>query len=194
MVCGSYADGTVKCWNSEWVSPPDPRQPFYQMAPGWSHGCGINMNASLQCWGARNPLENTLEGPWTAVSSAQEAFYSCAIRPDRNDSSVLCFLFATTFSPPLAGEFVDTVYCFGAGDSLVTSSPTGMLSQLSVSTNRACGLARYTDDPVGPLKCWGAGLPLPANLRPPMRMLVASTTATCGLLTTGNTVCWGTSR
>jgi hypothetical protein len=182
--CALLDDGSADCWGSfldiRDQVPVDAR--FLQISVGWGIACGITIDGHTRCWGDETLAIDVPDEPFVQISAG--ASHVCAIRPN---GTVGCW--ATPISPDDYGRAIP---------------PAGTFAQVSASVVHTCGIR--SDRTVA---CWGAGKTLQSdcsgsgNLIDHCGMAIAPQGTfdevatgvyhTCGIRTTGEVTCWGTS-
>jgi hypothetical protein len=172
----------IRCWSDKrTIFPPvavskmvDP----LQISIGYQHGCALNVDNTVTCWGQPGTMNAPPEG-LKAKSLAVAAYYNCAVKLD---DSVVCW----GINPPQPPE--------GLKAKMVTVIFHGglHLEEAKGGTRHACAI--QLDDTV---KCWGDNIEgttdVPANLGP-VKDIAASTYNTCAIKPDGQMVCWGTKK
>lgn len=195
-----------------WKTPSGDPIPFERVSLGRDHGCGLDSEGKVACWGAREyrwgePIPSRLpfHGAFSRVDSGA---FTCALA---TSGEIVCG--EGSFSPP-AGTFRDlavsqfavcgidlagAISCAGAPDSRapdLTDPPAGSYVSLTLSDFHGCAL-----DGAGGVKCWGAGepddddeFPNARQASPPtgrFEKVVAGSAFTCGLTSLETIECWG---
>jgi hypothetical protein len=145
---------------------------------GYDHGCVLNSDHTVKCWGQPGTMNAPPEG-LTAKSLAIAAFFNCAVKMD---DSVVCWGINPPQPPPgLKAKLVAAIF---HGSPKLPDAPKG--------TRHACAI--QLDDTVA---CWGDNIDgttvVPADLGPVKDVAVA-TFNTCALKLDGTPVCWGTRK
>jgi hypothetical protein len=172
----------ISCWSDKrTIFPPaavskavDP----LQIGIGYQHGCALNTDHSVTCWGQPGTM-NTPPAGLKAKSIAVASYYNCAVQMD---DSVVCW----GINPPqppegLKAKLVTVIFHAGLH-----------LEEAKGGTRHACAI--QLDDTV---RCWGDDIDgttdVPADLGP-VRAIAAATYNTCAVKPAGDVVCWGTRR
>lgn len=170
----------IRCWSDKrTIFPPtdvsravDP----VQIGIGYQHGCALNVDQSVTCWGQPGTMNAPPPG-LKAKSLAVAAYFNCAVKLD---DSVVCW----GINPPqppadLRAKLVTGIFHGG-----------GHLDEAQGGTRHACAI--QLDDTV---RCWGDNIEgtttVPATLGK-VRDLAAATYNTCAVKHDGELVCWGT--
>jgi hypothetical protein len=171
----------LTCWGHKdtFFPPANLDMDPVQVGIGYDHGCVLNADHSVLCWGQAGTSNKPPEG-LKARSLAVAAFFSCAIKQD--DDTVVCWGIAAPTPPPgLKAKLVAAIY---HGNNKLPEAASG--------TSHACAI--QLDDTV---VCWGTSvmgnLDVPADLGP-ARDLAVATSDSCALRMNGEPVCWGTSK
>ena len=172
----------IRCWSDKrTIFPPaavsrmvDP----IQIGIGYQHGCALNVDHSVTCWGQPGTMNAPPPG-LKAKSIAVAAYYNCAVQLD---DSVVCW----GINPPAPPE--------GLKAKLVTVIFHGglHLEEAQGGTRHACAI--QLDDTV---RCWGDNIDGTTDVPPdlgPVRDIAAATYNTCAVRPDGELVCWGTRR
>jgi len=170
----------LACWGHKntFFPPANLDMDPIQIGIGYDHGCVLNTDHSVTCWGQNGTMPNPPAG-LKAKSLAVAAFFQCAITMD---DSVVCW----GVNPPKPPE--------GLKAKLVAAifSSNLKLPDVLMGTRHACAIKM--DDT---LTCWGDNVEgttdVPANLGPVKDVAVA-TWNTCALKLDGTPVCWGTKK
>jgi hypothetical protein len=172
----------VRCWSDKrTIFPPaavaasvDP----IQIGIGYQHGCVLNADQSVTCWGQPGTMNAPPPG-LRAKSIAVANFFNCAVQLD---DTVTCW----GINPPqppadLRAKLVTVIFHAGLH-----------LEEARGGTRHACAI--QMDDTV---RCWGDNIDgtteVPADLGP-VRDIAASTYSTCAVRPDGELVCWGTRK
>jgi hypothetical protein len=149
-----------------------------QFAIGYDHGCVLNADHTVACWGQAGTMYAQPAG-LTAKSITVASFFNCAVKMD---DSVVCW----GVNPPLppAGLKAKMVAAIFHGSPKLPDAPKG--------TRHACAI--QLDDTV---KCWGDNVEgttdVPADLGP-VKDIATATFNSCALKLDGSPVCWGTKK
>jgi hypothetical protein len=176
------AGARIRCWSDKrTIFPPDAVSRAVdplQIAIGYQHGCALNTDHSLTCWGQPGTM-NAPPAGLKAKSIHAAAFFTCAVAMD---DSVVCW--GVNFPPPPAGlkaKLVSAIMHTG-----------GHLDEAPGLTRHACAI--QLDDT---LRCWGDNVDgttdVPADLGP-VRDVGVNSYSTCALKPAGEMVCWGTRK
>jgi hypothetical protein len=172
----------IRCWSDKrTIFPPtdvsravDP----IQIGIGYQHGCALNADHSVTCWGQPGTM-NTPPAGLKAKSIAVASYYNCAVQMD---DSVVCW----GINPPQPPE--------GMKAKLVTVIfHAGLhLEEAKGGTRHACAVRM--DDTV---TCWGDNIDGTTDVPPDLgsvRTIAAATYNTCAVKLAGDVVCWGTRK
>jgi hypothetical protein len=172
----------IRCWSDKrTIFPPadvsrmvDP----IQIGIGYQHGCALNTDHSVTCWGQPGTM-NAPPAGLKAKSLAVAAYYNCAVQMD---DSVVCWGINPPAPPAgLKAKLVTVIFHAGLH-----------LEEALGGTRHACAI--QLDDTV---RCWGDNIDgttdVPADLGP-VRDIAAATYSTCAVRPDGELVCWGTRR
>jgi hypothetical protein len=170
----------LACWGHKntFFPPANLEMDPIQIGIGYDHGCVLNTDHSVTCWGQNGTMPTPPAG-LKAKSLAVAAFFQCAIAMD---DSVVCW----GVNPPKPPE--------GLKAKLVAAifSSNLKLPDVLKGTRHACAIKM--DDS---LVCWGDNVEgttdVPADLGPVKDVAVA-TWNTCALKVDGTPVCWGTKK
>jgi len=179
--CGIRTDNSIVC-NSEEVTPPSGSFMALQVTGNRGslfHGCAIDGEGELQCWGGSNSGNTRGEldvpaGVFTQLAVARTSVVANAVFESSNcalreDGAVLCWGEKPTRSNSLTELSVAAV-------------------QLSQPFLNQCGITEE-----GRAWCWGSNkfgqLNIPANMR--FREISAGVSHVCGIDTDNHLVCWG---
>jgi hypothetical protein len=167
----------LTCWgHKDTFFPPagldmDP----IQYGIGYDHGCALNRDHSVVCWGQPGTNFKQPDG-LKAKALTVAAFFNCAIT---EDDGVVCWGINPPMPPPgLKAKIVAAVF---HGNDKLPAAPQG--------NSHACAIK--LDDTV---TCWGTEVE--GNLTPPADLTAAkdiavSTWDSCALRPNGEPVCWG---
>ena len=167
----------LTCWghNPSFFPPANLDMDPIQYGIGYDHGCSLNRDHSVTCWGQ----PGTSNQPPAGLKAKQltvAAFFNCAIK---EDDSVVCW----GIKPPTPPEGLKAKIVAAAfhGNAKLPEAPGG--------TNHACAIK--LDNTV---TCWGTEVE--GNLTPPPDLTAAkdiavSTWDSCALRPNGEPVCWG---
>ena len=167
----------LTCWGHKntFFPPANMDMDPIQYGIGYDHGCVLNRDHSVACWG--QPGTNATPPPGLrAKQLTVAAFFNCAIK---EDDSVVCWGINPPQPPPdLKAKIVAAVF-----------HHNGKLPEAPAGTNHACAIR--LDDSV---LCWGTEVE--GNLTPPPDLTAAkdiavSTWDSCALRPNGEPVCWG---
>ena len=164
--CGIRPTDLGMCWGDPSDGQADIPQDvaFSQLDMGWDHGCGVDNDGLLHCWGENFADKATPpNGSYTYVSVGK--YNSCAVK--------------TT------GDLV----CWGSPEYGMTTPPQGAFESVSVGFNHACAVASD-----GSVECWGESQDGKTTAATGSYSAVATgATASCGLSMSGSILCWGSS-
>jgi hypothetical protein len=176
------AGDRIRCWSDKrTIFPPaavakavDP----VQIGIGYQHGCALNTDHSVTCWGQPGTMNEPPAG-LKAKSLAVAAYFNCAVQMD---DSVVCW----GINPPqppagLKAKLVAAIFHAGLH-----------LEEAKGGTRHACAI--QLDDTV---TCWGDDVDGTTDVPPdlgPVRDIAAATFNTCAVRPDGELVCWGTRR
>jgi hypothetical protein len=218
--CALVAPGKgdrLRCWGYNFTFAPPQGMPMdpLQFGMGYDHGCVLNRDRSVACWGAPGTMSTPPPG-LRAKSLAVAAFFTCAVR---EDNTVACWgvnppappsglkvkLVAITTHGigklPVAPTTTrhacaikrddDTITCWGDGDEGELAVPPGTVARdVAVATFRTCVVR-----PDGAVQCWGKAyaperdVPMPGGLK--LKAIKAKMGSFCGLQMDDTVVCWG---
>jgi hypothetical protein len=146
---------------------------------GYEHGCAVNRDHSVVCWGQGRGPETRAPPGLKAKSLAVASFFNCAVLMD---DSVQCW--GTKAPPPPEGLRAKLVAAVYHGNLRAD------MDDLTKGTSHACAI-RLGDDTV---TCWGddieGNLAVPPDLGP-ARDVAVGTWDSCALRASGEPVCWG---
>jgi len=167
----------LTCWGHKdtFFPPANLDMDPIQYGVGYDHGCALNADHSVVCWGQAGTNFKPPEG-LRAKTLTVASFFNCAIK---EDDSVVCWGINPPTPPPgLKAKIVAATF---HGNPKLPEAPSG--------TNHACAI--QLDDTVA---CWGTemggNLAVPANLGP-VRDIAVATADSCALRMNGEPVCWG---
>jgi hypothetical protein len=172
----------IRCWSDKrTIFPPanvsrmvDP----IQIGIGYQHGCALNTDHSVTCWGQPGTM-NAPPAGLRAKSLAVAAFFNCAVQMD---DSVACWGINPPAPPPgLKAKLVTAIFHAGLH-----------LEEAQMGTRHACAI--QLDDTV---RCWGDDIDGTTDVPPdlgPVRDIAVATYNTCAVKPDGELVCWGTRR
>jgi hypothetical protein len=168
----------LTCWGHKdtFFPPANLDMDPIQYGVGYDHGCALNADHSVVCWGQPGTMFKAPDG-LRAKLLVVASFFNCAIK---EDDSVTCWGINPPQPPPgLKAKLVAATF---HGNDKLPAAPQG--------TNHACAI--QLDDTV---TCWGkdsgGNLTPPADLGP-VRDLAVATIDSCALRMNGEPVCWGT--
>jgi hypothetical protein len=167
----------LTCWGHKdtFFPPANLDMDPIQYGVGYDHGCALNADHSVVCWGQSGTNFKAPDG-LRAKTLTVASFFNCAIK---EDDSVVCW----GINPPAppAGLKAKLVAATFHGNDKLPDAPKG--------TNHACAI--QLDDTV---KCWGTemggNLAVPPDLGP-VRDIAVATVDSCALRMNGEPVCWG---
>jgi hypothetical protein len=167
----------LTCWghNPSFFPPANLEMDPIQYGVGYDHGCVLNADHSVLCWGQGGTNFKAPDG-LRAKSLTVASFFNCAIK---EDDSVVCW----GINPPAppAGLKAKLVAATFHGNNKLPEAPG--------NPNHACAIK--LDDTV---TCWGSenggNLAVPAGLGP-VRDLAVATVDSCAVRMNGEPVCWG---
>jgi hypothetical protein len=167
----------LTCWGHKdtFFPPANLDMDPIQFGVGYDHGCALNADHSVVCWGQAGTKFQPPAG-LMAKALTVASFFNCAIQ---QDDSVVCW----GINPPMppAGLKAKLVAATFHGNDKLPAAPGG--------TNHACAI--QLDDTV---KCWGTemggNLTVPPDLGP-ARDIAVATVDSCALRMNGEPVCWG---
>ena len=167
----------LTCWGHKdtFFPPANLDMDPIQYGVGYDHGCALNADHSVVCWGQSGTNFKAPDG-LRAKTLTVASFFNCAIK---EDDSVVCWGINPPVPPPgLKAKLVAATF---HGNAKLPEAPTG--------TNHACAI--QLDDTVA---CWGkemgGNLAVPADLGP-VRDIAVATADSCALRMNGEPVCWG---
>ena len=170
----------LACWGHKntFFPPANLEMDPIFFAIGYDHGCVLNSDSSVACWGQPGTM-NAPPAGLKAKSIAVASFFNCAIKLD---DSVVCWGINPPQPPPgLKAKLVAAIF---HSSPKLPDAPTG--------TRHACAI--QLDDTV---KCWGDNIEgttdVPADLGKAKDIAVA-TYNSCALRLDGTPICWGTKR
>jgi hypothetical protein len=149
-----------------------------QFAIGYDHGCVLNADHTVACWGQAGTMYAQPAG-LVAKSITVASFFNCAVKMD---DSVVCWGVNPPQPPPgLKAKMVAAIF---HSNPKLPDAPKG--------TRHACAI--QLDDTV---KCWGDNVEgttdVPADLGP-VKDIATATYNSCALKLDGTPVCWGTKK
>jgi hypothetical protein len=167
----------LTCWGHKdtFFPPANLDMDPIQFGVGYDHGCALNADHSVVCWGQAGTNFKSPDG-LKAKALTVASFFNCAIK---EDDSVVCW----GINPPTppAGLKAKLVAATFHGNDKLPAAPGG--------TNHACAI--QLDDTVA---CWGkengGNLAVPPDLGP-VRDIAVATVDSCALRMNGEPVCWG---
>jgi hypothetical protein len=166
----------LTCWGHKdtFFPPANLDMDPIQYGVGYDHGCALNADHSVVCWGQPGTNNKPPEG-LKAKTLTVAAFFNCAIK---EDDSVVCWGINPPAPPPgLKAKLVAATF---HDNNKLPEAPQG--------TNHACAIT--LDDGV---TCWGTEVE--GNLTPPpglkARDIAVATWDSCALKFDGEPVCWG---
>ena len=164
-ICGLKADGHIECRDNSknrFGQSTPPAGPFKAFSIGHKHGCAINPDDTLTCWGSNSGGQSTPpSGTFKTVSGGST--YACGIRTD------------------------DTLACWGQRGAASDAPPSGTFAQLAAGSFQACALRHD-----GTAVCWGdnaEGQSSPPSGT--YRAISSGFYNSCGVRTDGAMLCWG---
>ena len=140
--------------------------PFIQVSEGYVHGCGLQTNGDVQCWGlnSENEAPATRTGPYTKIDAGY--YHTCGLKPNGD------------------------VDCWGRNwDGQAPGITTGPFVAVSAGHWHTCALRTN-----GNVKCWGKndnGEAPTSDVIGPFTEVGAAYDHTCAVRTNGNVKCWG---
>jgi hypothetical protein len=172
----------LSCWSHKATFyPPATGVDPIHFGIGYDHGCAINKDHSVRCWGQGRGPQVAAPAGMKAKSLAVASFFNCAVLMD---DSVQCWGIKAPAPPPgLKAKLVAAIY---------HGNLRADMDDLTQGTSHACAV--QLDDT---LACWGDNIEgttnVPADLGKVRDVAVASWN-TCALKLDGEPVCWGTKR
>jgi hypothetical protein len=172
----------LSCWSHKATFyPPATGVDPVHFGIGYDHGCAINKDQSVRCWGQGRGPQVTAPPGMKARSLAVASFYNCAVLLD---DSVQCWGIKAPAPPEgLKAKLVAAIY---------HGNLRADMDDLTTGTSHACAI-RLDDT----LTCWGDNIEgttdVPADLGKVKDVAVA-TYNTCALRLSGEPVCWGTKK
>jgi hypothetical protein len=169
---------SLTCWglNATFFPPANLAMDPIQVGIGYEHGCVLNADHSVVCWGQPG-TNNQPPAGLRAKSIAVAAFFNCAVT---EDDGVVCW----GINPPAPPA--------GLKAKLVAVAYHGNLHLVDAAMSNGHACAIKLDDTV---TCWGAemggNLTVPADLGP-VRDVAVATFDSCAVRLDGEPVCWGT--
>ncbi len=176
------AGARIRCWSDKrTIFPPEALANAVdpvQISIGYQHGCVLNADNSVACWGQPGTMNAPPPG-LKAKSLHAAAYFNCAVKMD---DSLVCW----GINPPappvdLKAKLVSAIVHTG-----------GHLDEAPGLTRHACAIG--LDDT---LRCWGDNIAgttdVPADLGP-VRDVGVNSYTTCALKPDGAMICWGTRR
>jgi cysteine-rich repeat protein len=171
--------------------------PFWQLAGGGSHMCGLRTNGMVTCWGSPEGPSTPLAGRFSAI--AVGAFGSCALA---EPGALTCWGKAATLTFPadtydnvaVGDDFVcaatrtHELPCWGeAGSVVVRDQPGGLFNRVAAGGSSACAI-----DTDGRVHCWGGSSAINAGVPDGLFVdLAVGRFGACARDATGVTTCWG---
>jgi hypothetical protein len=166
----------LTCWgHKDTMFPPgnlemDP----IQVGIGYDHGCVLNRDHSVVCWGQPGTNNKPPEG-LKAKALAVASFFNCAIK---EDDSVVCW----GINPPMppAGLKARIVAAIFHDNPKLPEAPSG--------TNHACAIKLDST-----VTCWGTNVEGNLDVPPDLlaKDIAVATWDSCALRLDGEPVCWG---
>jgi hypothetical protein len=162
--CSLGQDQLASCWLTAVTDPQavhePPSTPFTRIAAGHFHACGVQLDATLLCWGEET-LERLSAPGGQYLSAAAGIAHTCAIAMS---GEVFCWGGppGTGREEPPPGGFVDlsvadeyscgimsdgSISCWGVAPE---GAPSGQFRQIAAANGYACAVASD-----GALTCWG---------------------------------------
>jgi hypothetical protein len=173
----------LACWSHKrsFFPPMDLDMDPIWFGIGYDHGCALNKDHSVTCWGnpGAKPTPPAVVNQKKVKVMAVASFFNCAVLMD---DSVECW----GVNPPMppAGLKAKLVAGIFHSNPKLPLAPTG--------TRHACAI--QLDDT---LKCWGDNVEgttdVPADLGP-VKDVALATYNSCALKLDGEPRCWGTKR
>ena len=170
----------LTCWGHKntFFPPANLDMDPLQFGLGYDHGCVLNTNHSVTCWGQPGTM-NAPPAGLQAKTIAIASFFNCAVKMD---DSVVCWGINPPQPPPaLKAKLVAVIF---HGNPKLPEAPQG--------TRHACAI--QLDDTV---TCWGDNIDgttvVPPDLGPVKDLAVATYTS-CALRLDGTPICWGTKQ
>lgn len=182
---------------------PAPPYRFRSISASASRTCGLLLDGTPLCWGARNTRGGGSVPPAGKFASISSGSHVCALRVD---GTPVCWDFGghRDQTPPPGEKFASisvgwthacalredgTPVCWGSNQYEKATPPAGeKFTHISSGTSYTCALRED-----GSATCWGGNLRGEAS--PPADERFVSISAaeehTCGLREDGSTVCWG---
>jgi hypothetical protein len=167
----------LTCWghNPSFFPPANLEMDPIQYGVGYDHGCVLNADHSVLCWGQAGTNFKAPDG-LRAKALTVASFFNCAIK---EDDTVVCWGIDPPAPPPgLKAKLVAATF---HGNNKLPEAPG--------NPNHACAI--QLDDTV---TCWGSenggNLAVPPDLGP-VRDLAVATVDSCALRMNGEPVCWG---
>jgi hypothetical protein len=183
--CALLPPGSAKrlsCWSHKatFYPPATGLDPIH-FGIGYDHGCAINKDNSVRCWGQGRGPQVTAPPGLKAKSLAVASFFNCAVLMD---DSVQCWgIKAPTPPEGLKAKLVAAIY---------HGNLRADMDDLTKGTSHACAIKM--DDT---LTCWGDNIEgttdVPPNLGKVRDVAVASWN-TCAVKLDGEPICWGTKK
>jgi hypothetical protein len=172
----------LSCWSHKatFYPPATGIDPLH-FGIGYDHGCAINKDQGVRCWGQGQGPQVTAPAGMKAKSLAVASFFNCAVLLD---DSVQCWGIKAPAPPEgLRAKLVAAIY---------HGNLRADMDDLTRGTSHACAV--QLDDT---LRCWGDNIEgttdVPADLGKVKDVAVASWN-TCALRLNGEPVCWGTKK
>jgi hypothetical protein len=170
----------LTCWGHKdtFFPPANLDMDPVQVGIGYDHGCVLNADHSVVCWGQPGTSNKAPDG-LRAKALAVASFFNCAIK---DDDGVACWGINPPAPPPgLKARIIAVTY---HGNNKLPDAASG--------TNHACAIKLD-----GTVACWGTevagNLTVPPDLGP-ARDIAVATSDSCALRQDGSPICWGTSR
>lgn len=143
-----------------------PSGSFTSVSMGSYHGCALGVDSTISCWGANWNGQSSNPGGSDFVAVSAGDSHSCGLHSD------------------------GSITCWGYGDQRVYP-PTGVaFSAISSGVSGGCAIVAAD----GTVQCWGADYGYGQFYAPTTAGFVQISTGylhTCGVLETGEAVCWG---
>ena len=184
----------------EVVAPPLSLPP---LDAGTSHGCAVQPDQSLSCWGNDTAGEATPPaGSFTQVATGYG--YSCALPVSgavtcwgKSSSEAVALAPSTTFAKVSVGAFTacgialdGSIDCWGRNQyGQTTNEPAGSYVDVSIEQNHVCAVST-----TGSVTCWGNdnnGQVSDAPTSGGYRSVTAGAGHSCAIRADRTVICWG---
>lgn len=199
-------DAGFQCWGRD-VAATHP--PFEALGPGMIHmaglhGCGMDRERGVVCWGEPNDpvvsvpsvlAADVLVSPTHACVLDVGTMPRCWGQPGANGPGGNAFVIAPGVGHTCMLEFASHMpICWGDNTMGQATPPATSLRELALGDGFSCGIPSVQSDPSegSAVTCWGRSL---SNMPPPTARflrILAGPTYVCGVAAgSGLVTCWG---